>query len=314
MKIDNYALTMYQKCPALYQLRHILRWQPRALSAALGYGKVIHSGLETWYSNIDLPNSERLELAKQTILDKWPDNQPTDDFRNADKARELLERYSKEYPQETWKPLLIEVPFAYELGRWILHCKNCFRWNVPFNLEGAARNECATCMASLEPIEYGGIFDMLVEFNPGKYGTLYVLDHKTTSQLGKMFFHQFFISNQITGYVWGAQQASGRKVGGAIINALCTTIGGKISFDRSMTNRSEQDIEVWKDDVAATCNRIRMSELTGHWERHTDQCMGKYGLCAYHNVHILSDPAEQAQRLATDYIQDTWDFENRNDD
>jgi hypothetical protein len=170
--------------------------------------------------------------------------------------------------------------------------------------------KCDECGAELEHIEYGGIFDTLVEMG-GQRPMLYVLEHKTTSQLGPLYFHQYYINNQVTGYVWGAQNLSGQRVGGAIINALCVTSSGKISFARQHTHRNAEDIERWKDDVAATCNMIREAEVAQHFPKFTGSCMGKYGMCAYHGVHILTTPDEQRRRLETDYVQSEWDFERR---
>lgn len=272
-RIDNFALTTHQACPAKYQLRIVDHWEPRTKGAALGYGAAVHAGLAKWYEG--RPLIEALEAIRLA----WPASHPPDDFRTVTKAQELLMKYVREYPSESFKVVRVETAFTLDLGR---------------------TTELGT------PIEYGGIFDTLVDFN----GMLYVLEHKTTSELGNYYFHQYNPNNQVTGYVWAASILSGRKVGGAIINALCTTKGGNIKFERQITNRSEQDIENWKNDVAAECSEIERNKIKGFFAKRTINC-SQYGGCPYRAVHTLSTEKEQRSRLETEYVRSEWDYEAR---
>lgn len=252
-----------------------------------------------------------VEVAKQAIIASWPENQPTDDFRTQSRACDLMDKYAAEYPFESFKPVLVEQPFSFETGMFLDICPSC-QWDTQassktnINMVGAY-DICPQCLAHLEPIEYGGIVDLLVEFN----GVFFIVDHKTTSQLGPMYFLQYKPNNQLTGYCWGIQQATGKHVSGAFVNALCCTVSGKISFKRELTNRNPGDIDLWLRQLRSECNAIRRHELTGEFPYRTAQCMGKYGMCEYHSVHVLSDPAEQQARLETDYEIRHWNFEHR---
>lgn len=305
MKIDNHALQLWQTCPAKHDLSIRKGWQPRFRGGAVGYGAAVHEGLATWYKVLmDNPKAsvpDRLAAAKQSIINSWPENQPTDDFRTMSRACELMDKYADTYPFESFKPVLVEQPFSFETGMY-LDCPACGESRA-FPNDG----RCENCLAQCESIEYGGIVDLLVEFN----GVYFIVDHKTTSQLGPMYFLQYKPNNQLTGYCWGIQQATGKHVSGAFINALCTTISGKISFKRELTNRSPNDIELWLRQLRSECNSIRRHELTGEFPYHTAQCMGKYGICEYHSVHVLSDPSEQQSRLETDFEVRQWNFELR---
>lgn len=319
MKIDNTALKLFQACPLKFKTRMVDHWTSRYKSGALGYGGAVHEGLKIWYQGqMDgLPFNHRLEAALEQIITHWPIDHPADDFRSLGRAKELMVKYAAEYPQEPFKVLMVEVPFSFEIGRCILWCARCDWDNLPneegfrSGLGGTPTSNCEKCNEPLEPIEYGGIFDTLVQY--GGISTVYVLEHKTTSQLGGLYFRQFDIDNQISGYTWGAQSVTGKLIGGAVVNALCTTSSGKMSFKREIIGRNPKDLERWKDDVAQTCNEIRRCEREGHWRIHSDHCMNKYGLCEYQSVHVLSDPDEQRRRLEVDYVQDPWNFEKRDD-
>lgn len=318
MKIDNTALKLFQACPLKYKTRMVDHWTSRYKSGALGYGGAVHEGLKAWYQGeLDgLTVLQRVEAAQAAIDISWPADHPIDDYRTKSKAMELMAKYIQEYTLESFKVLMVEVPFSYEIGRYILHCYECGRESVPLQYEDRTivhTNKCSFCKSPLEPIEYGGIFDTLVQYGSGSMSTIYILEHKTTSQLGGLYFHQYHLDNQITGYTFGAQGATGKLVGGAIVNALCTTSSGKISFKREIIGRTAADLERWRDDVAATCNEIKRCERNGHWRITSDHCMNKYGLCEYQSVHVLSNPDEQRRRLEVDYIREEWDFERRDD-
>lgn len=315
MKIDNTALKLFQACPLKFKTRMVDHWTSRYKSGALGYGGAVHEGLKAWYQGAldGLTLLQRVEAAEHAIEVSWPSEHPVDDYRTKSKAMELMAKYIQEYTQESFQILMVEVPFSYEIGRYITYCPECQHDNNIWASATEVRSSCIVCGQNLEPIEYGGIFDTLVQYGAGSMSTIYILEHKTTSQLGGLYFRQYDLDNQISGYTFGAQGATGKLVGGAIVNALCTTSSGKISFKREIIGRTSADIERWRDDVAATCNEIKRCERNGHWRITSDHCMNKYGLCEYQSVHVLSNPDEQRRRLEVDYIKEPWDFEKRDD-
>jgi hypothetical protein len=308
-------LKLFQDCPLKYKTRIEGEWVGQFRSGALGFGKAVHEGLKEWYQRgLDgEPPSLRLAAALDAIEVAWPENHPVDDYRTLVRAKSLMMNYAKEYPSEPFKILLVEVPFKFHLGRYLLYCQGCNFENNPIAAAGYPRNNCGSCGRDLEEIEYGGIFDTLIQFGPPSSTIVYTLEHKTTSQLGSLYFRQYDLDNQVSGYVWGASQVSGKVVGGAMMNALCCTSGGTLKFDRQLISRTPTDLERWKNDVASTCNDIERTRRLGHWRMHTNHCMNKYGMCEYHSVHILSNPDEQRRRLETDYRKDPWDFERRDD-
>ena len=219
------------------------------------YTKALRSG--TWGSIHNLGNASRLEAAIAMLRAKWPPDHPIDDHRNLNKAEELLRLYAAEYPGENFEVLQVEVPIhprpgasAPSVSTMLLRQR---RW------DWISREDCGSCGAELEVIEYGGIMDLTTSFGP----VLYTMDHKTTSELGTLFFRQFETSNQMTGYCWGLNKLSSKRVAGANINALCTTRGGRISFARATTNRSEADFETWRRSVQVECGGLARNLATG---------------------------------------------------
>lgn len=310
MKIDNFALTHWQSCPAKYDLRINQQWTSRRKSGALGAGGALHLGLASWHRNKDL------QAAVLAIHEGWPVSTPIDDWRTEEKVITTMIEYTKVYPHELWTVVgapdnpVIEVPFTIGTGMY-LTCTRCLNTAVDKH-----QPRCGTCDADLEEIEYGGIYDLLIDYSSKSY----VCDHKTTSMFGKSYFNQFKPNNQMTGYVWAANRLTGfsdfsgasrMNVTGALINVIAWKAKGKTEFDRQITDRSPADIAEWLEFLYLECLAIQRHKITATWPMRTESCISKYGACEYHSVHTLSHASERKSRLETDYIRDNWDYELR---
>lgn len=321
MKVDNFALTMHQACPAKYQLRIVEHWQRRSKGGALGFGAAIHAGLAEWYINQGkTDNQQRLAIATQAIVDAWDENVPTDDWRTLSKCLATMAEYAREYPSESWTIVganmdrpIIEQTFTLATGMY-LPCAlswigdttkdSCVLMDLTEDIHEPI---CGNCGNEREPIEYGGIFDGLIEFGP----TVNVLEHKSTSVMGDNYFTQFKPNNQVAGYIWAGRQLSGLPVTGALVNGIGVYRKGKTKFARQLTTRDERDIETFLRNVYASCIDIKTHELTGYFPQRTGECVNKYGRCEFHDVHTLSDVSWQRARLAQDYEQVEWDYTKR---
>lgn len=306
MKIDNFALTMFQTCPAKYFLRIRGDWTSRRKSAALGFGGALHAGLAVWYKTGDKV------AALKAIDEAWPQGLPIDDWRTKEKCLQTMVDYLRTYPQESFQIVgypeapMVENTFTLPTGM-TLKCRQCGDADESLPWE----NVCTNCgpEGHKEPIEYGGIFDGLVRFGP----QLFVFEHKTTSQLGDYYFNQFRPNNQVTGYVWAGQQLSGDSVGGAIINAIGIYKSSATKLRREITTRTMEDIKDWLINVHATCQQIQDCELRGVWPKHTGSCT-MYGKCEFHDVHVLGTATEQERWLTQQYVKQPWDYEHRDEE
>lgn len=257
------------------------------------------------------------------IREVWPDSAPSDDYRTQQKCLTVMLEYMKTYSIEPFKVVmagekpLIEIAFTLDTGRYL----DCIGYKIGESPDGHdiwqpgcgfkvpadfADNVCPRCGHDLEPIEYGGIMDGVVEFGP----QVYVLEHKSTSQLGPTYFNQFKPNNQVTGYTWAAGQMSGMRVGGALINAVGVYKASTTRFERKPTSRSEAEIAEWLENVVREVNSIRRCDVTGEFPMRTTACT-MYGLCEYHAVHTLPPGTARERRLELDYVKEHWDYERR---
>jgi hypothetical protein len=302
MKLDNYSFSGFQGCPLWYKTRIVDGWAPPHKSAALGFGGAVHVGLAEWY------RSRNPDAVMEKMLEAWPENHPVDDYRDMMKAKKVLLEYMQKYIHESFTivPGMIEIATALPTGMYLPICPECGYNNVEgVNDWYRTHGKCSNCGADLELIEYGGIFDTLVDFA----GQIYILEHKTTSQLGPRFFDQFKPNNQVTGYVWMAQQLSGR-CDGAIVNAIGVFKVGATRFERHITTRNQWEINDWLNDLWVEACTLQRYTLTGQWPKRSKSCT-LYGACEFLSVHQINDPSAQARLLEQDYIHDPWEFEKR---
>lgn len=304
MKIDNFALTMFQTCPAKYQLRIMEHWTSRRKSAALGFGGALHEGLAAWYKTGDKIKS------LQAIDEAWPAGLPVDDWRTKEKCLQVMVDYIKQWPKESFEVIgypevpMIENTFTLETGIY-LRCQACLAVDV----SDVWDESCSNCEIPKEKIEYGGIFDGLVNFGTQAF----VFEHKTTSMMGDYYFNQFRPNNQITGYIWAGRQLSGQPVTGAIINAIGIYRVGATKFRREITTRTDDDIKHWLLNVHATCEMIKDAERKQFFPWHTGSCT-MYGKCEFHDVHVLGTEREQKMWLDQQFMKKPWDFEHRDEE
>jgi hypothetical protein len=310
MIVDNFSLSLFQACPALYELRIKQGFVPIRRRAALGFGGALHIGLAEWYRTGDA------KKAIAAIVEKWPAGTPEEEWRTLQKATAVMAEYIQEYPMENFKIIgapetpLVERAFTLDTGLY-LDCQLCDGGIA----QDGTQPICINCQAPREPLQYGGIIDAGILFS----GRVYDLDHKTTTQLGgkkdgdsSYFFMQFKPNNQMTGYIWALDKLTNIPVGGAMINAIGLYKASETRFARQITTRAKSEIDEWLRWVLATANDIKRAERTGIWPWRTASCM-LYGQCDFHNVHVLADPVSRQKRLEQDYAVDKWDHEARED-
>jgi hypothetical protein len=112
-----------------------------------------------------------IDKALAVIKEKWPEDHPADDYRNLGKALEVMWAYAEEYPREGFDVIgatedpMIEVSFTLDTGMFL----SCFDCGPDYTSDEGDGVNCPNCGKPLEPIEYGGIFDGLVEQGPHVY-------------------------------------------------------------------------------------------------------------------------------------------------
>ncbi|KKN15951.1 hypothetical protein LCGC14_0980840 [marine sediment metagenome] len=200
---------------------------------------------------------------------------PFEKLRTIDNGLKMLKGYAEVYMHEPFNIIATEVGFS-----------------VPFG-----------------DIMYAGRLDALVEWG----GDLYVLEHKTTAGLRGNYFKQWSPHMQIEGYIYAAEQFTGRKCMGCVVNALevwkdvqKTTAKTKRLADhygRSPESRSKEQLDEFCWEVRDTVDEIRMCTREMKWRKQKHTCFSYNYECPFKQLCMYGDDPRTLKR---DYVEEVW--------
>lgn len=87
-------------------------------------------------------------------------------------------------------------------------------------------------------------------------GALWVVEHKTASQVGDSYRDALELDEQVSGYMWAIEQSFGEPVCGVVYNVLRKADPTKKSkvpyYYRFMIQRSKEQLKAFEEDLIAT--------------------------------------------------------------
>lgn len=146
-------------------------------------------------------------------------------------------------------------------------------------------------------LRYCGRFDMLAL---DENNDAWVVDEKTTSQMGDKWANQWMLDSQMTGYCWGAQKLLEQhgymhEVKGAIINGIAIRLRD-YEHGRFTAYRQQWEIDRWYRQMLADVDRWKSAYLTGQHNQVLDHACAQYNnpceyapLCKSANPERLID-------------------------
>ncbi len=282
---DNSMLTSFAACDRKFQYQYLEHFVPPKLSIHLHAGGAFAKGLETsrraFYSE-GLGLDASLLAGGNAILEFWGDYEPFDPNDNKRLERVVigLGAYFREYPPMTdsvqpWKDAsgapMIEYSFAFPI-------------EVDHPVTG-------------EPLLYTGRFDMVGEYNSG----CYVLDDKTTGQLGASWLKNWHLRSQFTGYAWALIQ-DGFPCLGAIVRGQ-SFLKAKFGFAEVLELRTNWQIAQWYEQMIRRVERIKELWATGIWDQDLDSACAAYGGCGFQKLCLVKNWEDWAEG---EFIRQRW--------
>jgi len=146
-------------------------------------------------------------------------------------------------------------------------------------------------------------------------GRHFIVDHKTTSQLGPMFLAKAKPNHQYTGYLLMAKLLD-IPAEGLIINAINTSKtahDGKkrnkttpIPFDRFITKRTNEEFEIFIADMEYKAEMMRGYIKAGHFPMNApDACVSYNSKCEF--IELCSSAKKTHKSLIeANYVVDHW--------
>jgi len=173
----------------------------------------------------------------------------SDEKRTREHAEVIFKGYIKKYPTEPWTTRSLEVEFALDMPNGAM---------------------------------FTGRIDKIIEWEK----SVYVLDHKTASQLGLTFFRSFRPKFQIDGYCYACRELSG-SCAGAVINGILVA-KAKVDFARDISSRTVRELDSFPEQFTIWTDDMERGMLAKRFPMNTQQC-NKYGECVYKELCVYGE-------------------------
>lgn len=269
--LTNSALSTFKTCPRKYEIRYVKEYEVLRDSEPLFMGRLIHEGIEKWSKNKSV--DEGLVQVRDILS-----NSETDEERyTLLKCMALLNGYFKEYDDEHYSIVDVEVPFQAPL-----------------------LNPDTTAVSKTYKLE--GKIDGIVKNEKGR---LLLKEIKTTSEdlsVESDYWRRLNMDSQISTYYIGCD-ALGYNIEACLYDVIRKpTIRLKQSetvaeyydrltididqrpdfyYARKIATRDKNELVNLLFDVWQTANSIREYSKAKKFPRYTQSCFTVFGQCKY---------------------------------
>lgn len=260
MKVNHSRVVAFQRCPRYYYHRYVDNLIPKRDAVPLIVGRAVHEALAAKSIGKAADGELRIKEVFTETKKKTPWLQAELDELNNQEAYtiQLYKWYQEQYPRELWTTLAPEVEGHVPLGSHELF----FR------------------------------IDEIVSW----LGHPWLLETKTTSQLGAMFFKKFRLDSQISLYIYAAGVSLQIRPMGAVINAIKKSRKlDRAEFAREPVTRTASQIEECVSQTIQQVDRIEAlstkaitARLKGdeqgaraHFQMHYGECIRYNRTCDY---------------------------------
>lgn len=286
---DNSILSTHQRCPRRALYEYYLDRAVTAKNWPIQFGTAYHRFREildeVYLQNVVRGDAELSDIADQAFDLAW-------------EAALRVEGGFEDPPDENRKSYLHEA-------RLRQTCEMAFkRWQEE---KATDRVEVLQAEQAFE-LElpngemYTGRMDQIIEWN----GDIWVRDFKTTSRMGRTYADNFEPNNQMTGYVWAAQELSGQSVDGVWIEVVYNTKRNGPEFHDFLTTRGPQAIREWKEETQYEIEQARQHESDGIFPKRTTAC-NDYGGCPFREACNMGSWRARENWLKTRTVHSHWD-------
>lgn len=280
--ISNSVRNDFISCPRKFELNHLHHWKPKHTSQHLQGGGAFAKGMEVarkaFYVE-GLTSDSAIEAGWVAVVDAFKDYvNETGDVKTVERMSSALVYYFTAFPLEH------DFVTPYMASDGVPGIE--FSGIVPIDVRHPETGD---------PILLGGRFDLLGQHRNGQ---LYVVDEKTTGQLGPSWVDSWKLDSQFTEYCFIARDY-GRDVVGAIIRGISILKNGH-NHAQSIQMRPEWQIARWYEQLLRDVNRMVALWHEGYFDYNIGPSCKAYGGCQY---RIPCASPEPLRWLDADFVQ-----------
>lgn len=282
--VDSTIIDAFRSCPQKAFREYVQHWKTKGSSIHLHAGAAYASGIEAgrkafYIDGKSLQEAERIGL--DVLGEHYGDFEcPASCAKTRERMMGALDFYFANYPMDTDQATPIE--FGGRTG-----IEFCFAEPLPINHPVTG-----------EPLIFSGRSDMVCNFAGG----VYILDDKTTSQLGASWSKQWEMRGQFSGYSWAAREL-GLQVRGVIIRGV-SILKTKYETQQCLTYRSNYEIDRWYDQTCRDLERMVVAWHSGYWDFNLGESCGSYGGCKFVDACKSHEPDAW---IVNEFDQQVWD-------
>jgi len=287
---DNTMLATGADCTMQMKYKFFHNLRPNVNNINLHAGGAFAKGLEVVRMHKFTPGMEHRSpdapkiFGARALISAYGDVDPGDNVKSCDRMLGALESYLTQYNPDTdhIKPAIINGKPAVEFN---------FAWPIDVS-------HPVTGM----PLIYCGRFDLLGHLNDDM-DSMWVVDEKTTKQLGPTWPKQWTLRSQFMGYTWGSRKF-GYNVKGAIIRGI-SILKSSYGHAEAMVYFPDWMVDRWYEQACARLERYkRMWHGDEPWEYNFASACTQYGGCQF---KMLCESPEPSAWVPTYYKVDKWD-------
>ena len=282
--IDSTSRSSFVSCPTKFYWEWIRRLTLAEKSPDLIAGAAFAHGLEVfrkkfYAEHLSLEDSHAAGLV--ALTESYGNYEPPEGHvKTWERMAGALDAYLKQYPPATdyiqphiqdGKPS-VEFSFAIPL-------------DIPHPTTGM-------------PLMYGGRFDLIGIYQD----MLFVVDEKTTKQLGYTWLNQWDMRGQFMGYCLAAIMLGKLPVAGAIVRGI-SILKHDYGHAEVILPIQHWQLEKWFEQMKRDVRRMIVAWESGIWDQAFDSACASYSGCSMKRLCLSPEPEAWISNF---YIRNEW--------
>lgn len=288
--IDNTMRSSYVACPTRFYWQWIRRLTTEDKSVDLHAGGVFAYGLEVFrkqYYGQHLSIDEAVTATMTEMASSYGDFDPGNSNKTAAAVMGALLDYLDQYPpdKDMIQPLMS--------NGW-----PCVEFTFALEIPNTKHPE------SGQPIMYMGRADMIGVYQD----SIYIVDEKTTKQLGPSWVKQWDLRGQLMGYVWASRELAQLPVEGAFVRGISFLVRG---YGHAQVILPAQNwlLDKWLEQLSRDAMRMAKDWQANEWDQAFDQACTSYGKCGISELCLTPEPERWVNHY---FVRNTWNPLNKN--
>lgn len=185
-------------------------------------------------------------------------------------VQRMLEQQGRQYAKDTWTVIHPEVEFMVPLPGTEHHCWYCHRMLHPSDptettMSNWLDEKVCNDPKCHQPHYLRGKTDGVLSWN----NMIWIIERKTSGMKQNIFWDQWYLSHQLSAYVYGVRKSTGLPVNGVILEKMPKPAKNQnpLSFDYSPERepylRSEADLAEFEDEIGRIASDYESAATRG---------------------------------------------------